>query len=122
MTPDPCPVAMGMHRPTSEAKRVSMEVKPLYVLQLYIADEAPNSVQARGNLRAFCRSQLAGCHQVEIVDVFTAPARALEQGILMTPTLIKLLPLPVRRIVGTLSDPDAIREALGIEGCTHASD
>ncbi len=100
----------------------AVDPKPLYVLQLYVADEAPNSVQARGNLGAFCRSQLADHHQVEVIDVFKEPARALDEGIFMTPTLIKRLPLPVRRIVGTLSDPDAIREALGIEGDGHESE
>ncbi len=99
-----------------------MTTSPLYVLQLYIADEAPNSVQARGNLRAFCRTHVADCHQVEIIDVFKDPARALDEGIFMTPTLIKLLPLPARRIVGTLSDFDAVREALGIEDDGHACD
>ncbi len=97
-----------------------MDSTPLYVLQLYVADEAPNSVQARSNLQAFCRTHLAGCHQVEVIDVFADPAKALQEGIFMTPTLIKRLPLPVRRIVGTLSDPDAIREALGIEDDGHA--
>jgi circadian clock protein KaiB len=92
-----------------------MDANLHYVLQLYIADSAPNSVQARGNLRTFCRTQLAGTHQLEVIDVFEDPARALDDGIFMTPTLIKRLPLPVRRIVGTLSDSDAIREALGIE-------
>ena len=61
-------------------------------------------------------------HQVEVIDVFKEPARALEEGIFMTPTLIKRLPLPVRRIVGTLSEPEAIREALGIEGDGHESE
>ncbi len=96
-----------------------MDIKPLYVLQLYIADEAPNSVRARVNLRTFCRNELADSHQIEVVDVFEEPARALDGGIFMTPTLIKRSPLPVRRIVGTLSDPDALREALGIENDGH---
>ncbi len=95
---------------------------PTYVLQLFIADEAPNSVQARGNLRAFCRTHLPGCHQVEVIDVLEVPARALDEGIFMTPTLIKRLPLPVRRIVGTLSDSNAILEALGIEDDGHGID
>lgn len=99
-----------------------MTERPLYVFQLFIADEAPNSVQARGNLRAFCATHLSGCHQVELIDVFEDPARALDDGIFMTPTLIKRLPLPVRRIVGTLSDFDAIREALGIEEGGHDID
>jgi circadian clock protein KaiB len=95
---------------------------PTYVLKLYIADKAPNSVRARGNLRAFCRSHLPDSHQVEIIDVFADPARALAEGIFMTPTLIKLLPLPVRRIVGNLSDPGAIREALDMEDDGTACD
>jgi circadian clock protein KaiB len=96
-----------------------MEPQPIYVLQLYVADEAANSVQARANLRSFCRSHLPERHQVEVIDVFECPTRALDEGIFMTPTLIKRLPLPVRRVVGTLSNPDALREALGVEGDGH---
>ena len=99
-----------------------MAANPLYVLQLFVADDAPNSVQARGNLRAFCLSHLRECHRIEVIDVFADPARALNEGIFMTPTLIKRLPLPVRRIVGTLSDLEALREALGIEVDGHAVD
>lgn len=112
---------MPIRRPMPRTE-CGVDTKPLYVLQLYIADEAPNSVQARGNLRAFCTNHLADCHEVEVIDVFEDPARALQEGIFMTPTLIKRFPLPVRRIVGTLSEPDAIREALGIEGDWHASE
>lgn len=86
-----------------------------YVLQLFVADQAPNSVKARANLKAFCRTYLAGRHQVDVIDVFEHPGRALDEGIFMTPTLIKRLPLPVRRIVGSLSDPDAIRVALSLD-------
>jgi len=96
--------------------------KPQYQLQLYIADSAPNSVQARGNLRAFCRIHMPECHEVEVIDVLEDPARALDEGIFMTPTLIRRLPLPVRRIVGTLSDTEALREALGIEADGHVDD
>jgi len=100
----------------------AVTAKPLYVLQLFVADEAPNSVQARGNLRAFCATHLRGCHQVEVIDVLEDPARALDDGIFMTPMLIKRLPLPMRRIVGTLSDSNAILEALGIEDDGHGID
>ncbi len=98
-----------------------MPPTPLYVLQLYVADDAPNSVQARGNLRALCRSKLSDRHQLEVIDVFKDPARALLEGIFMTPTLLKVLPLPARRIVGTLSDLVAVCEALGIEDDGYAS-
>jgi circadian clock protein KaiB len=93
-----------------------MATDSIYVLRLYVADDAPNSLQARSNLRAFCLTHLDGRHQIEVVDVFKQPGRALEEGIFMTPTLIKLLPLPVRRIVGSLSDTDALRHALSLDG------
>ena len=99
-----------------------MAIDPDYVLRLYVADEAPNSLQARSNLRAFCITHLAGRHQIEVIDVFKHPGRALDEGIFMTPTLIKLLPLPVRRIVGSLSDADALRQALGLDGGNDGAD
>jgi circadian clock protein KaiB len=101
---------------------MQVDSSQIYMLKLYVADQAPNSVQARGNLRAFCRRHLPERHEVEVIDVFADPARALDEGIFMTPTLIKLLPLPVRRIVGNLSDSGAIREALGIEDDGQACD
>lgn len=121
MIPRSEPCAARMRRPATRTE-FAVDANPIYVLQLYIADEAPNSVQARGNLRAFCRTRLADCHQVEVIDVLNDPARALQENIFMTPTLIKRLPLPVRRIVGNLSDPDALREALGLEDDGHAGD
>ncbi len=99
-----------------------MKENPTYVLHLFVADDAPNSARARNNLRLLCETYLTGCHKVEVTNVFKDPARALDEGIFMTPTLIKQLPLPVRRIVGTLSDTDLVREALGIEDDGHDID
>ena len=53
---------------------------------------------------------------IEIVDVFKEPERALDDGIFLTPTLVKLLPLPIRRIVGTLSESDIVLRTLGLTG------
>jgi circadian clock protein KaiB len=83
--------------------------------RLYISGSTVNSLQAVGNLNQFCREQLAGRHDIEIVDVLKEPLRALDDGVLMTPTLVKLAPSPTRRIVGTLSQTDTVREALGLE-------
>ena len=63
--------------------------------RLYVAGDAQNSTQAVANLRAFCRSHLPDLHDIEIVDVFREPKRALADGIFMTPTLVSsVLPLP----------------------------
>jgi circadian clock protein KaiB len=83
--------------------------------RLYIAGDAQNSAQAIANLAAICRAHLPDRHEIELVDVFLEPKRALADGILMTPTLIKLTPAPVRRIVGTLSQLAPVLHALGLE-------
>ena len=70
--------------------------------------------QAVANLTALCRAHLPGRHRIEVVDVFREPGRALADHILLTPTLIALAPLPVRRIVGTLSQTQPVLEALGL--------
>jgi circadian clock protein KaiB len=89
--------------------------RPLaFKFQLYVADEAQNSVQAITNLRALCRRYLPDRHEIEIVDVFREPRRALAEGIFMTPTLLRLAPLPVRRIVGTLSQTQVVLQALDL--------
>ena len=86
-----------------------------YKLLLYVAGAAPNSAQAVANLNALCRAYLPDRHEIEIVDVFQEPKRALADGIFMTPTLVKLAPSPVRRVVGTLSNKQTVLEALGLE-------
>ena len=85
-----------------------------FKFRLYVADDAPNSTLAVANLTEFCRLHLLHRHAIEIVDVLRDPQRALANGILMTPTLIKLGPMPVRRVVGTLSDPAILLHALGL--------
>jgi circadian clock protein KaiB len=87
---------------------------PLLKFRLYIAGGAQNSSQALMNLEALCKTYLPDRHEIEIIDVFEEPARALSDGVLMTPTLIKLAPAPVQRIVGTLADERTVIETLGL--------
>lgn len=82
---------------------------------LYVADDTQNSAVAVANLKALCEAHLPGRHEIEIVDVFKEPERALADRIYMTPTLIRLAPSPVRRIVGTLSQHERVLYALGLE-------
>ncbi|MCK9202501.1 MAG: circadian clock KaiB family protein [Gallionella sp.] len=91
-----------------------MSRRALFKFRLYVAGDAPNSTQAIANLAAFCRAHLPDRYEVEIVDVFREPKRALAEGIFMTPTLVVLTPPPVRRIVGTLSHTQTVLQALGL--------
>ena len=92
-----------------------MRRRSVFKFRLYIAGDTQNSAQAVANLSAFGRTHLPGRHESEIVDVLKEPKRALADSVLMTPTLIKLAPLPVLRIVGTLSQEDTMLQALGLE-------
>lgn len=82
--------------------------------RLYVAGEASNSQQAIANLNAFCRRYLADHHHVEIVDVMQQPQRALDEGILLTPTLIIRSPGPARTLIGNLARPEVLRQALNL--------
>ena len=86
-----------------------------FKFRLYIADDAQNGAQARSNLISLCRTYLPDQHEIEIVDVLLEPKRALTDSIFMTPTLLKLSPPPVRRIVGTLSQTEQVLLMLGLE-------
>ena len=81
-------------------------------LRLYIAGNAPNSVRAIANLKTICDEHFASKWALEIVDLLTHPQRALADGVIVTPTLVKLSPLPVQRVIGTLSDTDQVVTAL----------
>ncbi len=92
-----------------------MTVLPVtFRFKLYIVGEAPNSLQAIANLNALCREHLPGRHHIEVVDVLLQPIKALDEGVLLTPTLIRHAPGPARRIVGTLDDTLTVLQALGL--------
>ena len=93
----------------------AMKGPVMFKFRIYVAGDSLNSAQALSNLAALCRANLPDRHQIEVVDVFKDPKRALADGIFMTPTLIKLAPSPVRRIVGTLSQTQTVLLALGLE-------
>lgn len=92
-----------------------MSRRAVFKFRLYVADDSQNSTQALANLTALCRTHLPDRHEIEVIDVLREPKRALTDGVFMTPTLIKLAPSPVRRIVGTLSQTQIVLQALGLE-------
>lgn len=91
-----------------------MTRRGVYRFRLYVAGAGPNSVLAVSNLEQLCRLHLADRHQIEIIDVTRDPARALDDAVMLTPTLVKLSPKPVRRIIGNLSDSQAVLDACGL--------
>ncbi len=84
-----------------------------YILRLYITGQTPKSERAIENLRRICEEELHGQYQMVIIDVLERPQLAEDEKILATPTLIKELPPPLRRIIGDLSDTEKV--LLGLE-------
>jgi circadian clock protein KaiB len=94
----------------------------VFSFRLYIMGDTQNSVEAIANLNDICRTHIPDQHEIEFVDVSLYPERALADGIFMTPTLIKLAPSPTRMVVGTLSNPLPVIQALGLHDGPRASD
>ncbi len=84
------------------------------VMRLFVAGQAPNSVQAIANLKSICRQYLDNNYSLEIVDTLEDPFRALADGVLITPTLVKMSPKPAMKVVGNLSAKSAVLAALGL--------
>jgi len=84
------------------------------VMVLYITDSGPNSARAVANLEAVCEEHLQGNFRLEIIDVLKYPLRALADGVVVTPSLAKLSPLPAATVVGNLSDKTGLLRVLGI--------
>jgi len=85
-----------------------------YVLRLYVAGATFRSRRAILNIYAICMEHLQGKYDLEVIDIYQKPALAKDEQIIATPTLIKRLPLPLRRIIGDLSDRENVLFALGV--------
>ena len=79
-----------------------------YVLRLYITGSTPNSTRAISNIRKICEEHLEGRYDLEVVDISQYPSLAEGEQIIAAPTLIKKLPLPLRRFIGDMSQTDRI--------------
>jgi len=85
-----------------------------YLLRLYVAGNTPRSVQAVANIRAICEETLPGRYDLEVIDIYQQPEYAKPQQIVVAPTLIKELPLPVRKVIGNLSNRERVLVGLDI--------
>jgi circadian clock protein KaiB len=81
---------------------------PMYELRLYLAGHSPRSVRAVENLRRTCEEHLPGRYRIELVDLLENPQLARGDEIIAVPTLVRMLPEPVRKIIGDLSDTEKL--------------
>jgi len=85
-----------------------------YLLKLYVTGKTPRTERAIANLRRICDEDLRGQYELQIIDVLEHPQLAEDEKILATPTLIKRLPPPLRRVIGDLSGKDKVLLGLDV--------
>lgn len=86
-----------------------------YVLRLYITGLTGRSMRAIANIKEICESHLKGRYQLEVIDIYKNPSLGKGEQIIASPTLIKKLPLPLRRFIGDLSDTERILLGLDLQ-------
>ena len=89
--------------------------KSKFLLRLYVTGQTPRSVKSIDNLKRFCEKHLKGQYEMEVIDIYQQPGLASENQIIAAPTLIKSLPLPLRRLVGDLSNQDRVLSGLDLK-------
>ena len=111
---------MRRRRPTDSTaafeKLLTDLKKNNYVLRLYITGTTPQSLRAIANVRDICEKYLHGYYRLDIIDLYQQPELAQEEQIIAAPTLIKQLPVPMRRILGDMSKAERVLIGLGIRG------
>jgi circadian clock protein KaiB len=83
-------------------------------LRLYIAGNTPKSVTALNNLKKYCEEHLKGQYRIEVVDLLVSPQLAAGDQILAIPTLVRKVPVPIRKIIGDLSNEEKVLVGLNI--------
>ena len=85
-----------------------------YVLKLYVTGATARSLRAIANLKAICEQYLKGRYQLEVVDIYRRPELVRRDQIVAVPALVKMLPLPLRLLVGDLSRTEQVLQGLGL--------
>ena len=88
---------------------------PAYELVLYVSGATPNSTRAVRNIRAICEEYLPGNYVLRILDIYQQPELAQQAQLVAAPTLVRLRPLPPRRLVGDLSNRSVVVRVLGLD-------
>ena len=93
---------------TIKKEKLTKSSGDMWVLRLYVAGQTPKAITAFTNLKRICEDQLNGKYSIEVIDLLKNPHLANEFQIVALPTLIRKLPLPVRKIIGDLSDTERV--------------
>lgn len=95
-------------------KTANRAPEPHYSLRLYVTGSTPNSTLAITNIKRICEAHLKGRYTLEVIDIYQQPVLAKGEQIIAAPTLIKKLPLPLRKFIGDMTDIDRILVGLDL--------
>lgn len=108
---------------TAKPKRALREAAhETFRLRLYVAGQTPKSLVAFANLKRICEEHLAGEYQIEVVDLMISPQLAAGDQIVAIPTLVRQIPLPLRKIIGDLSNTERVLVGLDIRPGSSGGD
>jgi circadian clock protein KaiB len=114
-TPDlPPPPASSPAPPAAADDGSKGNASERYILRLYVAGMTSRSARAVENVRAFCEKHLEGRYELQVIDVYQQPALAKSEQLIAAPTLIKKLPLPLRRLIGDMSNEERVLVGLDL--------
>ena len=94
--------------PKSVAIKPSRKPPEKCLLRLYVAGTTPQSTRAILNMQQICEEHLQGAYRLEVIDIYQRPQLAKDEQIIAVPTLVKKLPLPLRRVIGDFSDSERV--------------
>jgi circadian clock protein KaiB len=108
---------MGRKSKTAEVAEMLEEAPDdaKYVLRLYVTGMTPRSTEAIATIKAICEEHLRGRYDLEVIDIYQNPQLVRDEQIIAAPTLVKKLPLPLRRLIGTLSDRERVLLGLDLQ-------
>lgn len=96
-------------------KAAAKEDRATYVLQLYVTGMTPKSTRTIADVKKLCEEHLTGRYELKVIDIYQQLMLAKEEQIIATPTLIKKLPLPLRRLIGDMSDTERFLVGIGLK-------
>lgn len=118
---DPTDPTINQPQPSDETDLMSQFEAALadhpeehYVLRLYVAGATPRSMQALERLQRLCETYLPGRYELEVIDIYQSSVEVLLDNVVAIPTLVKRLPLPIKQMVGDLSNTEKVLKGLGI--------
>lgn len=100
-------------KPTVKPTRLPKEPDEIWELRLYIAGQTPKSIKAFANLKKICEEKLAGKYKIEVIDLLENPQLAIGHQIFAIPTVVRTMPMPIRKIIGDLSNSE--RTLVGLD-------